>query len=84
MIDCTDPVEVARAEGRGRAVFRPVEAAAFLGVHRQVVDSACAEWVRSAGKRGLAHFLCGKGSMIRREAIEAWMESREIAQARGF
>lgn len=36
MQDVLSPVEVARSIGRGVAVFRPAEAAAFLGVHREV------------------------------------------------
>lgn len=79
-----DFVEVARAEGRGRSVFRPLEAAAFLGVHRQVVDDACSEWVTSKGRHGLPHFLCGKGTLIRREALGQWMQAREMAQAGRF
>ena len=72
-----NPVERARSCGRGVAVFRPAEAAVFLGCNRAVVDSAMREYVESAGRRGLAHFFMGKGKMIRRESIEQWMIQRE-------
>ena len=65
-----NPVERARSCGRGVAVFRPAEAAVFLGCNRAVVDSAMREYVESAGRRGLAHFFMGKGKMIRRESID--------------
>ena len=74
-----NPVERARECGRGVAVFRPSEAAVFLGCNRAVIDSALREYVESAGRRGLAHFFCGKGKMIRREAIDQWMMQRERA-----
>lgn len=74
-----DPAEAARAGGRGVAVFRPQEAAIFLGVHRQVIDSAMREWVSSRGRRGLAHFLAGRGFLIRRESLDTWMQSLERA-----
>jgi hypothetical protein len=73
------PAEVARAGGRGVAVFRPREAALFLGVNRAVVDEAMSEYVTSGGRRGLAHFLCGRGFLIRREAMLTWMQSLERA-----
>lgn len=84
MVEDKDLVDVARRNGRGVAVFRPVEAAAFLGVHRQVVDSAAQEWVASRGRRGLPHFFCGKGILIRRESIDLWMSAQERAQAAGL
>lgn len=74
-----NPVERARECGRGVAVFRPAEAAVFLGCNRAVIDSALREYVESAGRRGLAHFFCGKGKLIRREAIDQWMMQRERA-----
>ncbi len=74
-----NPVERARSCGRGVAVFRPCEAAFFLGCSRAVIDSALREYVESSGRRGLAHFFCGKGKMIRREAIDQWMMQRERA-----
>lgn len=79
MQDVLNPVEVARSSGRGVSVFRPAEAAAFLGVHREVLDHAINEWVVTRGRRGLAHFLCGKGKLIRREALDQWMQSQEQA-----
>jgi hypothetical protein len=74
-----NPVERARECGRGVAVFRPAEAAVFLGCNRAVVDAAMREYVESAGRRGLAHFFAGRGKMIRREAIDQWMIQRERA-----
>ena len=72
-----NPLERARECGRGVAVFRPAEAATFLGCNRAVVDAAMREYVESSGRRGLAYFLLGKGRMIRREAINQWMMQRE-------
>lgn len=69
----------AATTGRGAAVFRPSEAAHFLGVSRRVIDSACREWRATKGRNGIAHFFCGRGIMIRREAIEAWMAAQERA-----
>jgi hypothetical protein len=77
------PLDVARANGRGVSVFRPAEAAIFLGCDRAVVDAACKEFITSRGRRGLAHFLCGKGLIIRRESLTAWMQHQERAMA-GF
>jgi len=57
-----DAMAAARANGRGVNVFRPAEAAAFLGVSVLVIKDAMADYCRSSGRRGLAHFDCGKGS----------------------
>lgn len=78
-ISAASPAELARAGGRGVAVFRPAEAAIFLGVDRAVVDGAMREYVSSRGRRGLAHFLAGKGSLIRRESLISWMQQLERA-----
>jgi hypothetical protein len=68
-----EAMALARANGRGVNVFRPAEAAAFLGVSVLVIKDAMSDYCRSSGRRGLAHFQCGKGAMIRRIAIENWM-----------
>lgn len=74
-------LEVARSSGRGVVVFRPDEAAAFLGVSDVVIRDAMADWVRSSGRRGLAHFTAGKGALIRRVSIDTWMERQELKEA---
>ena len=75
------PIDIARANGRGVVVFRPDEAAAFLGVSDVVIRDAMADWVRSSGRRGLAWFEAGKGAMIRRCQMDIWMERQELKQA---
>ncbi len=72
-------MERARDSGRGFSVFRPAEAAAFLGCNRAVVDAAMREYIESSGRRGLAFSLLGKGRLIRREALDQWMISQEMA-----
>jgi hypothetical protein len=74
-------LDIARANGRGVVVFRPDEAAAFLGVSDVVIRDAMADYLRSSGRRGLAHFNAGKGALIRRVALDTWMEAREQATA---
>jgi len=81
MSDSLSPIEIARANGRGVVVFRPDEAAAFLGVSDVVIRDAMSDWVRSSGRRGLAHFPAGKGSLIRRVSLDDWMYKQEIKQA---
>lgn len=78
-----DSVVRATSNGRGVEVFRPSEAAAFLGVSVKEIKGAMRSYDLSEGKRGLAHFKLGKGSLIRRRALETWMESLEIQQAKG-
>jgi hypothetical protein len=75
-------LDVARANGRGVVVFRPEEAAAFLGVSDVVIRDAMSDYVRSSGRRGLAHFSAGKGSLIRRCQIEDWMAREEQTTAK--
>ena len=77
MSDLQAPIDIARANGRGVAVFRPNEAAAFLGVSDVVIRDAMADWVRSSGRRGLAHFAAGKGALIRRCSLDTWMDQQE-------
>lgn len=81
MSDSLSPIEIARANGRGVVVFRPDEAAAFLGVSDVVIRDAMSDWVRSSGRRGLAHFPAGKGMMIRRVSLDDWMYKQELKQA---
>jgi hypothetical protein len=81
MSEITSPIDVARANGRGVAVFRPDEAAAFLGISDVVIRDAMADYIRSSGKRGLAHFTAGKGALIRRCSLDTWMERQELKQA---
>lgn len=78
-----EAMERARSGGRGVSVFRPPEAAAFLGVSRRVLDNECRAWIVTRGRRGLAHFLCGKGVLIRREALDIWMQAKERSQMIG-
>ena len=75
-------LEVARANGRGVVVFRPDEAAAFLGVSDVVIRDAMSDYVRSSGRRGLAHFPAGKGALIRRVSIDTWMDQQEQITAK--
>ena len=75
-------LDVARANGRGVVVFRPDEAAAFLGVSDVVIRDAMADYVRSSGRRGLAHFNAGKGALIRRVSIDTWMDQQEQITAK--
>ena len=77
MSDLQAPIDIARANGRGVAVFRPNEAAAFLGVSDVVIRDAMADYIRSSGKRGLAHFTAGKGALIRRCSLDTWMDQQE-------
>ena len=79
--DADNFLEVAKSNGRGVVVFRPNEAAAFLGVSDVVIRDAMADWVRSSGRRGLAHFKAGKGAMIRRCSLDTWMDQQERKQA---
>ena len=72
-------LERARANGRGVSVFRPEEAAAFLGVNREVIDDAMRRHLASRGRLGLAFFRAGKGSLITRESLQRWMEQQERA-----
>ena len=81
MSDLQAPIDIARANGRGVVVFRPDEAAAFLGVSDVVIRDAMADWVRSSGRRGLAHLAAGKGAMIRRVSLDDWMYKQELKQA---
>lgn len=77
-----DYIAAAKANGRGVNVFRPAEAAAFLGVSDVLIRDAMSDYCRSSGRRGLAHFPCGKGMMIRRIAIENWMSALELRTAK--
>lgn len=79
----SDAITRASVHGRGIEVFRPSEAAAFLGVSVKEIKGAMRAFDLSEGKRGLAHFQLGKGSLIRRRALETWMESLESKQAKG-
>lgn len=79
----SDTLQRAAVNGRGVQVFRPSEAAAFLGVSVKEIKGAMRIYDLSEGKRGLAHFQLGKGSLIRRGALENWMESLEAKQAKG-
>jgi hypothetical protein len=79
----SENVSRAAAAGRGLEVFRPGEAAAFLGVSVKEIKAAMRTRDLSEGKRGLAHFKLGKGSLIRRGALEAWMMELEAKQAKG-
>lgn len=78
-----DALTRAAVHGRGVEVFRPSEAAAFLGVSVKEIKSGMRTYDLSEGKRGLAHFPLGKGSLIRRGALETWMQGLEIKQAKG-
>jgi hypothetical protein len=78
-----DSIVRATSNGRGVEVFRPSEAAAFLGVSVKEIKSAMRTFDLSEGKRGLAHFQLGKGALIRRGALETWMRSLEDKQAKG-
>jgi hypothetical protein len=78
-----DALTRAASNGRGVEVFRPSEAAAFLGVSVKEIKGAMRSFDLSEGKRGLAHFQRGTGSLIRRGALETWMESLESKQAKG-
>ena len=71
----------ARAGGRGVIFFRPAEAADFLGVSRAEISAAMREYTSTRGRRGLAHFVAGKGAMIRRCAIFLWCRQREMEVA---
>lgn len=77
MTDAPSFLEIAKSQGRGVAVFRPNEAAAFLGVSDVVIRDAMADYIRSSGKRGLAHFTAGKGALIRRCSLDTWMDQQE-------
>lgn len=79
----SDSIVRATSNGRGVEVFRPSEAAAFLGVSVREIKSGMRSYDLSEGKRGLAHFRIGKGLMIRRRALEDWMQSLEVKQAKG-
>ena len=79
----SDSLQRAAVHGRGVEVFRPSEAAAFLGVSVKEIKGAMRTYDLSEGKRGLAHFPLGKGSLIRRGALETWMQSLEVKQAKG-
>lgn len=72
-----DALSRASVSGRGVIFFRPAEAAAFLGISREEITLAMREYVVSRGRRGLAHFSAGKGSMIRRASIILWCLQRE-------
>jgi hypothetical protein len=78
-----DALTRATSHGRGVEVFRPSEAAAFLGVSIKEIKGAMRSFDLSEGKRGLAHFQLGKGALIRRGALETWMQSLEDKQAKG-
>jgi len=52
-----------------------------LGVSDVVIRDAMSDWVRSSGRRGLAHFPAGKGMMIRRVSLDDWMYKQELKQA---
>ena len=79
----SDAITRAAVHGRGVEVFRPSEAAAFLDVSIKEIKAAMRTYNLSEGKRGLAHFPLGRGMMIRRGALEDWMQSLEIRQAKG-
>ena len=79
----SDSLTRASIHGRGVEVFRPSEAAAFLGVSVKEIKAAMRIRDLSEGKRGLAHFKLGKGALIRRGALEAWMVGLEAKQSKG-
>ena len=76
-------MDQARSNGRGIFIFRPAEAAAFLGVSDDLIRDAMQDFTRHSGKRGLAYFNAGKGALIRRSSLEKWMGEQEQLTAHG-
>lgn len=75
---CRESLERARLNGRGASVFSPDEAAAFLGVSRDLILSEMRLWTSSRHREGIAWFPCGKGRLIRRESLDAYARQLEV------
>ena len=63
-----------------RADFLRVEdLVSLLEVLRSRIDRACREYRVSRGRAGLPHCKLGRGFLFRRAAVDAWVQSLELA-----
>jgi hypothetical protein len=59
--------------------LRVEDLVSMLEVSRSQIDRACREYRVSRGRSGLAHCKLGRGFLFRRAAVDAWLQSMEVA-----